>query len=148
LFIHHHPGIFIPCGQPVVTRHLTSRQSQRAWLSRSVLLHSSRQPRSWLTCNVGQRNAVASICYRGSRFAGWAAGSTRPSQWLCRHLRRRWRTAHRYDAIEPVFEVRNRGELGAHFWVRPSLRHRALRKERAILPDSIHGDSERARDVC
>jgi len=30
LFIHHHPGIFIPCGQPVVTRHLASTPSVAA----------------------------------------------------------------------------------------------------------------------
>ena len=33
---------------------LTSRQSQRRCLSRSVQSHRSRQPPSWLTCNVGQ----------------------------------------------------------------------------------------------
>ena len=35
-------------------RGLTRRQSQRPWLSRSVLTHGPRQPRSWLISNVRQ----------------------------------------------------------------------------------------------
>ena len=54
LFIHHHPGIFIPCGQPVVTRQLTSRQSQRRCLARRLRSSLWCQAPSWLIFNVRQ----------------------------------------------------------------------------------------------